>query len=221
MWTNADAVEAFFEAHRGERWKAGDRLVLPDIGQVYEVLDVRVFRPQGKVDLWLDLEAECAVRGCGNRFVLAMRVRQWRQQLYLTRCCDEHRRQWHTPMAGAWSRGADLARQAERKAEVARKVAAFEAAEAERLAGERERLGIAIEAQGSSERAVLDAFMDLGLVYEAVPPEALLRAAVDNLEAPTGGKRDTRRQSAVRALNSLMKRGVLRAGRGGVISGDV
>jgi hypothetical protein len=60
---------------------------------------------------------------------------------------------------------------------------------------------------GANERAVLEAVGELGLVADVVPLSDLVRHAVGKLPAGNGGKRDTRRQSVVRALRGLAEIG--------------
>ena len=92
LWSNADAVVEFLEQHRERRYVVGDYVVLPDIGQRYDVVAVRPFRRDGRLFMFLDLEAVCAVEGCGSVFRTDMEVNRWRKGRKLRRCCPEH--QW-------------------------------------------------------------------------------------------------------------------------------
>jgi hypothetical protein len=179
--TNADEVKAFIEEHKGERWTVGDRCVLPDIEQAYEVVAVRPFKRRGKFNLFVDLEAACAV--CEEYFITTKEVHQWMASPHLTRCGPAHRFGFTTPMANAWKTSDQIAALPVKVVKVKEPRA------------------------GANERAVLEAVGELGLVADVVPLSDLVRHAVGKLPAGNGGKRDTRRQSVVRALRGLAEIG--------------
>jgi hypothetical protein len=60
---------------------------------------------------------------------------------------------------------------------------------------------------GANERAVLEAVGELGLVADAAGLPEVVERAVGKLPAGKAGKRDTRRQSVVRALRALAEAG--------------
>ena len=195
MWTNADEVASFIEAHRGGKWLVGDRFVLPDIEQVYEVVAVRPFKRRGKFLLFVDLEAACAVDGCENYLIVSKEVHQWMASPHLPRCCVEHKFKFSTPMDCAWKTQDQIA---ELKAKIAAPV-------------------VKTPRVGLNERAVLAAIEDLGLVSEAARLTELIEYAVGKLPPGKVGPRDTRRQSVVRALNGLVRQGRVRVAEGRVL----
>lgn len=184
MWTNADEVKAFIEDHKGGRWSVGDRCVLPDIEQAYEVIGVRPFKRRGKFQLFVDLEAACAVDSCAEYFIVTKEVHQWMSSPHLTRCCPEHRFGFTTPMDHAWKTQEQIA-QIVPKAKKAKK--------APRV--------------GANEAAVLEAMHSMSLIGDRVGVEYVVSHAIDFLPPAENNKRDTRRQSVVRALNGLVQRG--------------
>jgi hypothetical protein len=195
VWSNADEVQAFIEAHKDERWRVGDRFVLPDIDQAYEVVAVRPFKRRGKFLLFVDLEAACAIEGCGNYLLVSKEVHQWMSSPYLSRCCPEHRFQFNTPMQNAWKTQDQLV---ELKAKVAAPVV-----KAPRV--------------GPNERAVFDAIEHLSLVSDTERLTALIEYAAGLLPPGDPGKRDTRKQSVVRALNGLVRQGRVQVAEGRVL----
>jgi len=186
MWTNADEVKACIDDHKGGRWLVGDRLVLPDIEQAYEVIAVRPFRHRGKFKLFLDFEAQCAVNGCGEYFVTTKEVHQWMASPHLVRCCPEHRYGFATPMADAWKTSEHVAQRAPREPKAKPKPAL--------------RIGV-------NEQAVLEAVDVLSLVGDRIDVGQMVSHAIDLLPPAEAGKRDTRRQRIVRALTSLVDAG--------------
>jgi hypothetical protein len=196
MWSNADEVQAFIEDHKNGRWEVGDGLTLPDIGQAYTVVAVRPFKHRGRFQLFLDLEAECAVEGCGEYFLASKEVHQWMSSPYLVRCCPEHRHGFSTPMQSAWKT------EEQRKALEGQRRAK---AEAKRAKGAQ---------RGVNEVAVLQAIEELGLVAEFASGEEVVRLAIGKLPEPARG-RDTRRQSVVRSLRKLMQHGDVAVDRRG------
>lgn len=180
MWTNADEVKAFIEGHKDGRWLVGDRFVLPDIEQAYEVVAVRPFKHRGKFKLFVDLDARCAVEDCENYFLATKEVHQWVSSPYLVRCCEEHRGGFSTPMEHAWKTQEQIAAMQPRRPKAARPK---------------------VVRTGQNERAVLDAIEDLGVVSDVVPVSQVVELAVSKLAKDD--KRDTRRQRVVRAINSL------------------
>lgn len=198
MWTNADEVEAFIEDHKGGKWLVGDKCVLPDIEQAYEVIAVRPFKHRGKFKLFVDLEAACAVEGCPEYFITTKEVHQWMSSPYLTRCCSEHRFGFATPMAFAWKTQAQIEEH---------KIKLREAAKPK---PKEPRVG-------PNERAVLDAIEDLSLVADDVRMMDLVDHAASKLPPGDPSKRDTRRQSVVRALNGLVQRGSVKMTSGRVL----
>ena len=196
MWTNADEVEDFIKAHKGGKWLVGDRCVLPDIEQAYDVVAVRPFKHRGKFKLYVDLEAACAVDGCGEYFLVTKEVHQWMSSPHLTRCCPEHRFGFSTPMEYAWKTQAQIA-------ELAPKVKRVPKVKEPRV--------------GPNERAVLDAVSDLSLVADHARLTDLIGHAIGKLPPGAAGKRDTRRQSVVRALNGLVQRGRVQVASGRVL----
>jgi len=193
VWTNADEVNAFIEDHKGGKWAVGDRCVLPDIEQAYEVIAVRPFKHRGKFRLFVDLEAACAVDDCGSYFIVTKEVHQWMASPHLTRCCPEHRFGFGTPMPNAW-------KTQEQIAQIPVKVKKVKQPRV-----------------GANERALLDAIEDLSLVYDSVPSSVLVVHAVEKLPRGASGKRDTRGQSVVRALKGLVDRGRVQLDRGAVL----
>lgn len=182
MWTNADEVKAFIEEHKGGRWLVGDRFVLPDIGQAYEVVAVRPFTHRGKFKLFVDLDAQCAVEGCENYFIATKEVHQWMSSPYLVRCCEEHRGGFSTPMADAWKTQEQIAARTPYTPKV-------KAPPPPRI--------------GPNEQAVLDALEDLSVVADCARVSDVIELAISKLAKDD--KRDTRKQRVVRAINSLSK----------------
>lgn len=180
MWTNADEVKAFIEGHKAGRWLVGDRFVLPDIEQAYEVVAVRPFKHRGKFKLFVDFDAQCAVEGCGEYFISTKEVHQWMSSPYLVRCCEAHRGGFSTPMRDAWKTQEQIAARpsAKPKAEPTGK-----------------------HRMGRNEQVVLDALNDLGVVSDRVRVSDVVELAMGKLAKD--GKRDTRKQRIVRAVQSL------------------
>lgn len=195
-WTNADEVEAFIAEHK-DRWSVGDKFVLPDIEQAYTVLAVRPFRNRGKFRLFVDLEAECAVEGCGDYLVTTKEVHQWRASRYLMRCCEAHNRQFTTTMPGAWKT------KAEREALRAERARGFE--DVPRAA---EKAATRLGRRGKWERAVL-AVYDAGSQSSAC---SLLREVTGTLPGHLCGDRDVVSQNVARAIRSLRAKGLIRVG---------
>lgn len=182
MWTNADEVKAFIEEHKGGRWLVGDRFVLPDIEQAYEVVAVRPFKHRGKFKLFVDLDAQCAVEDCENYFIATKEVRQWMSSPYLVRCCERHRGGFSTPMADAWKTQEQIAARPPFTPKVKTPPP---------------------PRTGPNEQAVLDALEDLSVVADRVCVFDVIQLAASKLAKDD--KRDTRRQRVVRAINSLSK----------------
>lgn len=188
-WTNADEVLHFLGQHpRGTRYKVGDHFTLPDIEQTYAVHAVRPFVSGKTSTLYLDLKASCAVEGCGKDFLTSKTVTEMRKSMHLTRTCEDHRRQFKSPDPKGWKTSAELAARAEKKAEACAK-----------------KVREAAPRTGPNEQAVLDAMGALSLVRDTAPVRAVVDAAVAAMERPAKGVRDTRRQRAVRALESLRR----------------
>jgi hypothetical protein len=186
MWTNADEVKAFIEDHKGGRWVVGDRLVLPDIEQAYQVLAVRPFKHRGKFKLFVDLEALCAVEDCEEYFITTKEVHQWMGTPHLVRCCPDHRYGFATPMADAWKTSEEIA---------------------QRVPKEPKAKPTPVLRVGVNERAVLEAMQDLSVVGDRIGVEHVISHAIDLLPPAEAGQRDTRRQRVVRALTSLVDAG--------------
>jgi len=186
MWTNADEVKAFIEGHKGGRWEVGDRCVLPDIEQAYEVVAVRPFKHRGKFKLFVDLEAMCAVEGCGEYLISTKEVHQWMSTPHLVRCCPSHRYGFATPMADAWKTSEEIAQRAP-------KVPKAKPTPVLRV--------------GANERAVLEAMQELSVVGDRIGVEHVISHAIDLLPPAAAGQRDTRRQRVVCALTSLVDAG--------------
>lgn len=182
MWTNADEVKAFIEEHKDGRWLVGDRFVLPDIGQAYEVVAVRPFKHRGKFKLFVDLDAQCAVEDCEKYFIATKEVHQWMSSPYLVRCCEDHRGGFSTPMADAWKTQEQIAARTPYTPKV-------KEPQSPRI--------------GPNEQVVLDALEDLSVVADRVRVFDVIELAVSKLAKDD--KRDTRRQRVVRAINSLSK----------------
>lgn len=202
--TNGDEVREFLTAHPyGVRYAEGDTLVLPDIGQVYSVNSVRPFKSGGRVEIYLEFRAECAVEGCEAEFLTVKSVREMRTSPALVRTCPDHRGLWRTPMPHAWLSGyeAEMKARAEDAARVAR----------------RARGGGRAVKIGRHERAALDVAEGLSLVRDRVDVQELVARVVEASEAPRGGGRDTRRQVAVRAVQTLRGKGLLRVEDGSVV----
>ena len=196
MWTNADEVAAFIADHKGGRWTVGDKFVLPDIEQAYEVIAVRPFKHRGKFKLYVDLEAACAVEGCGEYFIATKEVHQWMASPHVTRCCPEHRFGFNTPMEHAWK--------------TQEQIAAIVPKQPKRKKVKGPRIG-------PNERAVLDAMDDLSLIADAARLDDLVACAVGKLPPGDPAKRDTRKQSVVRAINGLVQRGRIEVAAGCVV----
>lgn len=184
MWSNADEVKAFIEDHKAGRWAVGDRFVLPDIEQAYEVVAVRPFKHRGKFKLFVDLDAQCAVADCEEYFIATKEVHQWMSSPYLVRCCEAHRGGFSTPMRDAWKTQEQIA---------ARPVRVVKEATPPRT--------------GPNERAVLYAIEDLGAVSDRLPVSSVIDHAISLLPEGAVGRRDTRRQRVVRSLTSLVDAG--------------
>lgn len=182
MWSNADEVKAFIEDHKDGRWAVGDRLVLPDIEQPYEVIAVRPFKHRGKFKLFVDLEAACAVDGCEDYLVTTKEVHQWMKSPHLTRCCENHRYGFSTPMEHAW-------KTQEEREQVQVKAPVVKTPKPPRV--------------GVIEQAVLDALDELGLLWDEAKVGAVIDCAIGKLPPAQNGKRDTRKQTVVRAIASL------------------
>jgi hypothetical protein len=182
MWTNADEVMAFIEGHKDRKWEEGDRLVLPDIEQAYEVIGVRAFKRHG-FKLFVDLEAQCAVEGCEAYLITSKEVHQWANTPYLKRCCDAHRGGFRTEMKDAWKTSEEIAA---RPAPVVKEKQ---------------------PRTGAKQRAVLEAMAARSLAVDRISAEHIISEAVKLLPAPGKGQRDTRRQHVMRALDILVKRG--------------
>jgi hypothetical protein len=195
MWTNADEVKAFIEDHKAGRWMVGDRFVLPDIEQAYEVLKVRPFKHRGKFKLFVDLEARCAVDDCEEYLVTTKEVHQWMASPYLVRCCPSHRGCFGTTMRDAWKTQEQIAQRPVKAAKVKAKPA---------------------PRTGPNEQAVLEAMQAMALVADQIGVEHVISHAIDLLPAAPAGQRDTRRQRIVRGLTSLVDAGRV-AMRGGVV----
>lgn len=192
--SNGDAVQDFIRAHKGVRWLEGDSLVLPDIGQEYTVVAVRPFKTGKKFYLYVDLESTCALDDCETAFVVAKEVHEWMGSRHLTRCCSAHRRMFYTPMEQAWKTKEERETLAQRAAVTAKAKTARKAA---RKAPE----------WGVSEKAVLAALDGLSVLYGAVAAPVVVSQAMAALDRPSG--RDTRKQSATRALRGLIAKGVV------------
>lgn len=195
MWSNADEVGAFIEDHKAVRWTVGDKFCLPDIEQAYNVIAVRPFKHRGSFKLFVDLEAQCAVETCEEYFITTKEVHQWMASLHLTRCCEAHRFRFSTPVKGAWMT------EAQRLAKASKSVKAAKAK--------------APPGVGRIESAVLRAAEDLAVVADSATVADLVKHAIGKLEAGTG--RDTRKQTVVRAVQSLVRSGGLRLASGRVV----
>lgn len=199
-WSNADEVEYFLDNHKGFKFAVGDALTLPDIGQEYTVAAARPFRKEGRMYLYLDLVAECAVDGCHNTFGCTVDTGMWRNKPHLKRCCADHRYGFHTTMPGAWWLAAR--REEEVRAEDLRRLRKAAAADRRRGRGRR----------GVVERAVMAALSDLKVVTDTPTDDQIVRLACPRLSVPL--KRDTRKQNVTRCLASLRRRGLLFAPTG-------
>lgn len=195
MWSNADEVDAFIVGHKDMRWAVGDKFCLPDIEQAYNVIAVRPFKHRGKFNLFVDLEAQCAIETCEEYFITSKEVHQWMSSPHLSRCCKDHRFQFSTTMPDAWKT------EAQRLAKAAKPVKAAKAK--------------APPGVGRIEGAVLRAADDLSVLADSASVADLVRYAIGKLEAGSG--RDTRRQKVVRAVQSLVRSGGLRLASGRVV----
>jgi hypothetical protein len=153
---------------------------------------VRPFKWRGKFKLFVDLEAPCAVEGCEEFVFTTKEVHQWMASRHVARCCFGHRYKFSTPMVDAWKTSEE--RQA-KPPKVERKAKP--------------------PAAGVNERAVLEAIEVLAMVKNAARVSEVVEVATGLMQAQVAGRRDTRRQRAVRALESLRKDGRL------ALSGDV
>lgn len=195
MWSNADEVDAFIVGHKDLRWAVEDKFSLPDIDQVYTVVAVRPFKHRGKFNLFVDLEAQCAVETCEEYFLTTKEVHQWMASPHLSRCCKDHRFQFTTTMRDAWKTEAQR---------LARSVKAVKAAKVK-----------APPSVGRIEAAVLHAADELSLLADSATVADMVKHAIGKLAAGTG--RDTRRQKVVRAVQSLLRSGELRMTAGRVV----
>lgn len=182
MWSNADEVKAFIEDHKDGRWAVGDRLVLPDIEQPYEVIAVRPFKHRGKFKLFVDLEAACAVDGCEDYLVTTKEVHQWMKSPHLTRCCENHRYGFSTPMEHAW-------KTQEEREQIEVKPPVVKTPKPPRV--------------GVIEQTVLNAMDELSLLWDEAHVGTVIECAISKLPPAQSGKRDTRKQTVVRAVASL------------------
>lgn len=182
LWSNADEIVLFIDKHKEGRYAVGETFTLPDIGQTYEIAEVRPFRREGKFYLFLDLFTTCAVDGCSEVVWSPVEVNRWRSNRYLTRCCPEHRWGFQTPMAGAWK--------------------TLE----ERLAvtGPRERNRI-----GPIQRLIFSVAEDYKLVSDDLRYETLVSLCVARLNPPKDGARDTRKQVVERAYRISIERNLI------------
>lgn len=203
-WSNADEVDDFIMSHKDRKWEEGERFTLPDIDQEYEVVAVRAFKRHNTFRLFVDLEAQCAVEGCEEYLMTSKEVHQWRTSYYLPRCCAEHRGAFNTPVKNAWL---TAAQREKREALDAARAAVKQAKKARASRGPR---------VGRVEQAVLNAVAHASLVAERISLRNLTDHAVGLLK-PTAGKRDTRRQSVVRAVQAMVKRGRLAVQDGDVL----
>lgn len=191
-WTNADEVLYFLKQHpHGTRYAVGDLFTLPDIEQTYVVHAVRPFVSGKTSTLYLEFQATCAVEGCGKDFLTTKTITEIRKTPYLIRTCEDHRRRFKSPDPDAWKTSAELAVRAKEKAEARAKA--------------EQKVREAVPRTGPNERAVLDAIEALSMVRDTAPVSLVVDTAVGLLERPQKGVRDTRRQRAVRALQSLRK----------------
>lgn len=200
-WSNADEVDAFILSHKDRKWEEGERFILPDIDQEYEVVAVRAFKRHNSFRLFVDLEAQCAVEGCDEFLMTSKEVHQWRTSYYLPRCCTEHRGAFNTPMKNAWL-----------TYEQREKRAVKDAAKAAKRAAKRSK-GPRV---GRIEQAVLQAVANAWLVADRVSVEHVTEHAIGLLR-PTAGKRDTRRQMVVRAVQALAEKGRITVRGGDVL----
>jgi hypothetical protein len=185
MWSNADEVDAFISDHKGGQWAVGDKFVLPDIEQPYQVVAVRPFKHRGKFKLFVDLEAPCAV--CDEYLLTTKEVHQWMSSPHLMRCCSAHRRGFLTPMANAWKTAAQR--------------------EAMKAKQEKVKADKAEPRTGCVEDVVLQAMHAMSLVGDRIGVEYVVDFAVDMLPPPGYHRRDTRKQRVVRAVSSLAEAG--------------
>lgn len=187
MWTNADAVDEFSGA---DRYRVGDSLVLPDVEQRYTVIDVRAFPHGGRFRMFVDLEAVCAVEGCGQLLLCSKEVHEWRASRYLTRACPDHRRQFQTPMKDAWRTSGEIAARPAKKAKKAK--------------------APVVQEVGVVQQAVLDVLGGMMLLAERVRAVRVVEEAVRALPVASAG-RDTRQQRVVRALRVMAASGAVMA----------
>jgi hypothetical protein len=192
-WSNADEVLKFLYDHEKANFEVGEYFELPDIEQVYTVVAARPFRSGGSFYLFLDLEARCAVAECENAFVVSLDVNRWRQSRYVTRCCSEHRYKFQTAMPLAWKTLEERIELIHQRNTEAKRAEHRKAA----LAAHRKR-----NRRGVTQTAVLAALRDLTLLGTPPRDEDVVRLAVSKLPEPKG-KRDTRRQQVVRALQRV------------------
>lgn len=178
---NADVVKEFSGR---KRFEVGDEFVLPDVDQVYEVTAVRPFTKNGKLMLYLDLAAICAVHGCDEMLEIAIDVYPWRRALYLTRTCPEHRGRFRSPVRDAWS-GSHRVSPLKGKARGPHKPHV-----------------------GRIQRRVLEAYWAWELIVEVPTREQVVETVVQEMEPPSVG-RDTRRFRAERAYDLLEKNDML------------
>lgn len=197
VWTNADEVEAFLNEHRDTRYEVGDNFTLPDIDQQYAVIAVRMFKHGKRFRLYVDLSAECAVAGCSELLVCSKEVHEWRASPWLPRSCEDHRRQFSTPMPHAWK--------------TSDKVEELLAAKAAKLPKARKPRPV-----GSVQAVLLGVLEDMAVVSDQPAVELVLASASRCLPAAVGA-RDTRRQRLVRALDDLASRGLVRVSGGCVV----
>lgn len=193
LWSNADAVVEFLEQHRERRYVVGDYVVLPDIGQRYDVVAVRPFRRDGRLFMFLDLEAVCAVEGCGSVFRTDMEVNRWRKGRKLRRCCPEHQYQFRTSMRGAWQTIEERD---------ARELLRFKGGAARPT-----RRGLKqLPKIGPVQRVLMSVLEDYEMVGTPPTLDALVEFCAERLPPPADGLRDTRRQRSLRAYRIAVER---------------
>lgn len=193
-WSNADEVMAFIADHKDTKWQKGDCFSLPDIEQAYTVVDVRAFWHRNKSHLFVDMEAQCAVEDCEEYFLFSKEVHQWVKSRHVKRCCDKHRGQFATRMVDAWKT----------------------IEEREEIAAQRRRDRPPPKPReprvGPVEKQIRNLLVGLDVVYGSQwehALEPLLQRIVPLLPPPAPGKRDTRRQVAMRSLQGLSHKGVI------------
>lgn len=100
--TNQEAIEQFHKAFRNRRVEVGEVLMLPDVGQLYEVVGHKFWKKKDSKFYTVNLvfETQCTV--CDEPFEIIAH----RNFKGLARTCKAHRGMWKNPTRQSRSRAA-------------------------------------------------------------------------------------------------------------------